>query len=322
MPQNSDLDLEIHRAAQLLRQGELVAIPTETVYGLAADAKNPAAINKIFALKGRPANHPLIVHISGADQLTQWAVAIPDIAYRLAEQFWPGPLTLILNRRSDVPSEVTGGQQTIGLRCPNNALTLALLKQFDGGLAAPSANRFGHISPTTAQHVRHEFGEHAPMILDGGACDIGIESTIVDLTQTPARILRPGQISFAQLNVYFADLQIGAQVNSPRVSGDLAAHYAPRTPLQMLSRAEIVGISSPQNTVALCFNTLPEGIDGIAVAKDAEIYAQQLYANLRLLDQRHASLILLEQIPQSAQWLAIADRLQRAIAGSGEINKA
>ncbi len=317
MPQTSEQVLEIHRAAQLLRHGELVAIPTETVYGLAADAKNPTAINKIFALKGRPANHPLIVHISGAEQLSHWAVDIPDCAYRLAEQFWPGPLTLILNKHPDVPSEVTGGQHSIGLRCPNNALTLALLNQFDGGLAAPSANRFGHISPTTAQHVRDEFGEHAPMILDGGACEIGIESTIVDLTQTPARILRPGQISLEQLAPYLPDVQQGAQTNSPRVSGDMAAHYAPRTPLRWLSREQMLVVAQQKNTVVLCLGDVPSGLQGLALPNNPNAYAQQLYASLRLLDQQQAALILLEQTPQNAQWLAITDRLQRAIAGSG-----
>jgi L-threonylcarbamoyladenylate synthase len=320
MPQNCDQDLEILHAAQLLKQGELVAIPTETVYGLAADAKNPSAINKIFALKGRPANHPLIVHISGADQLTQWAMDIPDIAYRLAEKFWPGPLTLILHKHKDVPVEVTGGQQTIGLRCPNNALTLALLKQFDGGLAAPSANRFGHISPTTAQHVLDEFGEHAPMVLDGGACEIGIESTIVDLSQTPARILRPGQISFAQLQPFLADLRIGAQESSPRVSGDMAAHYAPHTPLRWLSREQMVLVAGQQKTVVLCLDNVPSGLSGLALPNNAYAYAQQLYASLRLLDQQNAELILLEDIPQTADWLAISDRLSRAIVGSRENN--
>jgi L-threonylcarbamoyladenylate synthase len=320
MPQNNDQQLEVLLAVQLLKQGELVAIPTETVYGLAADAKNPGAINKIFALKGRPANHPLIVHISGANQLTQWADDIPDIAYRLAEQFWPGPLTLILNKRSDVPSEVTGGQQTIGLRCPNNPLTLELLRQFGGGLAAPSANRFGHVSPTTAQHVRDEFGECSPMILDGGACEIGIESTIVDLSQTPARILRPGQISFEQLHVYIPDLQQGAQANSPRVSGDMAAHYAPRTPLRWLSREQMMLVAGQQKTVVLCLDNVPSGLSGLALPKNANAYAQQLYASLRLLDQQNAELILLEHIPTSDDWLAINDRLKRAIVGSGDSN--
>lgn len=316
MPLNTGKDLEIQRAVQLLQQGELVVIPTETVYGLAADAKNPSAINKIFALKGRPANHPLIVHIAGADQLAQWAVAIPEVAYRLAEQFWPGPLTLILNKRADVPDEVTGGQQTIGLRCPNNALTRALLKQFDGGLAAPSANRFGRISPTAAQHVRDEFGEQSPFILDGGACEIGIESTIVDLTQTPARILRPGQISFAQLQPYLADLQLGAQSSSPRVSGDMDAHYAPRTPMRMIARSDAPNWRNG-NAVMLALDTMPEGMHGISLPRDADAYGQKLYAALRELDAAKAGTILLEQLPDNDDWLAITDRITRSLAGSG-----
>lgn len=318
MPLTNQQQLEIQRATHILQQGGLVAIPTETVYGLAANAMDSEAVKKIFALKGRPADHPLIVHIASADFLSQWAKDIPEIAYQLAAQFWPGPLTLILNKRDDLHSIVTGGQNTIGLRCPNNTLTLELLRQFAGGLAAPSANRFGHVSPTTAQHVRDEFADQTPMILDGGACNIGIESTIVDLSQTPARILRPGQISFEQLQTYIPDLQQGAQVNSPRVSGDLLAHYAPRTALAMLNRPEILQLASHRNIVTLCLNTLPEDIKGIAVENNSITYAQQLYANLRLLDQQNAEQIVIEQIPNSNEWLAIADRLKRAITGSGK----
>lgn len=319
MPLDSQQQLKILQATQILKQGGLVVIPTETVYGLAANALDSAAVKKIFDLKGRPANHPLIVHIASVDFLKQWAKDIPETAYQLAEHFWPGPLTLILNKRDDIQTMVTGGQNTIGLRCPNNTLTLELLRQFGGGLAAPSANRFGHISPTTAQHVRDEFGAQTPMILDAGACDIGIESTIIDLTQTPARILRPGQISFEQLHVFIPNLQQGALQNSPRVSGDLLAHYAPRTAMKMLSRDDIATSSTHQKIVALCFETLPEGIAGITIAKHAESYAQLLYANLRALDNLQADLIIIEQIPQTEQWLAIADRLKRALVGSGNL---
>ena len=189
----------IDEAVAILRQGGLVAIPTETVYGLAADARNPQAIQRIFALKGRPADHPLIVHIADAKQLPDWAIDIPDLAYRLADAFWPGPLTLILNKHPDVPDAVTGGQDSIGLRCPANDLSLELLRAFGSGLAAPSANRFGRISPTAAGHVRDEFGDKAPLILDGGICAVGIESTIVDLSRSPARIQREGHIRREQL---------------------------------------------------------------------------------------------------------------------------
>lgn len=301
----------------MLKHGGLVAIPTETVYGLAADARNPEAVRKIFALKGRPSDHPLIVHISGADRLAQWAVDVPDAAYRLAERFWPGPLALILNKRADVPDEVTGSQPTVALRCPDNALTRELLRQFDGGLAAPSANRFGHISPTTAQHVRDEFGDRAPLILDGGPCTLGIESTIIDLTRSPARILRPGGIDINQLRPLLPDIQAGGQAGSPRVSGDMAAHYAPRTSLRMLSRTQLIEAARGQDAVVLCLGDLPHGLVGLALADDAVSYARDLYASLRWLDQQQAGQILLERIPQDGAWLAVADRVTRAITGSG-----
>lgn len=306
----------IAEAVTVLKHGGLVAIPTETVYGLAADARNPDAVRKIFALKGRPADHPLIVHISGADRLAQWAVDIPDIAYRLAARFWPGPLALVLKKRGDVPDEVTGGQPTVALRCPANVLTQELLRQFDGGLAAPSANRFGHISPTTAQHVRDEFGDRAPMILDGGPCTLGIESTIIDLTRSPARILRPGGIGIDQLRPFLPDIQAGGQADSPRVSGDMAAHYAPRTPLRMLSRGQLIEAARGQDAVVLCLDDLPHGLVGLAVPGDAATYARELYASLRWLDRQQAAQILLERIPQDGAWLAVADRIKRAIVGS------
>lgn len=319
MPRHTDF-IQIEEALQALQAGDLVAIPTETVYGLAADAMNTKAVKKIFALKGRPADHPLIVHIASSAYLTAWAKNIPAVAYQLTEKFWPGPLTLILPKREEIPDIVTGGQNTVGLRSPNNPLTLELLKHFNGGLAAPSANRFGRISPTTAQHVQNEFGKDTPLVLDGGPCQIGIESTIVDLSQSPARILRPGHISFEQLLPYLPDLEYGAKQTSPRVSGDMEAHYAPRTPLFMVSREQLISLSMNKHTVVLCFDVLPEGLQGITIGKDATQFAQQLYANLRNLDKRQAEQILIEQIPQTNEWLAIADRLQRAIAGSGELN--
>ena len=306
----------IRDAVNILRQGGLVAIPTETVYGLAADAKNPEAVNKIFALKGRPADHPLIVHIAGAGQLPQWAIDIPDAAYRLAERFWPGPLTIILNKRSDVPDEVTGGQHTVGLRCPDNAITLQLLREFGGGLAAPSANRFGRISPTTAEHVRAEFGASVPMILDGGACTIGIESTIVDLSRKPARILREGHVRREQLLSFLPDLIAGTGTDSPRVSGSLEAHYAPHTPLRLRSRSEIEN-DQQAGAVILALDSLPHGLRGLALPAQTDAYAHGLYAALRALDAMGAHCIWLEQPPESPEWLAIKDRITRAIAGAG-----
>ena len=316
----SDLSafLQIDEAVKALSAGELVVIPTETVYGLAADAMNIDAVRKIFELKGRPADHPLIVHIASAENIKDWAKDVPDIAYILAKKFWPGPLTLILNKQDKVPDLVTGGQNTVGLRSPNNSLTLALLKQFGGGLAAPSANRYGRISPTTAQHVQDEFGLDAPLILDAGPCQIGIESTIVDLSQSPARILRPGQISFEQLQSYLPDLVSGAEQSSPRVSGDKQAHYAPRTPLFMLGREQLITMAKNKSSVVLCFDGLPDGLIGITTLKDAPLYAKQLYTHMRTLDKYHAEQILIEQIPENSEWLAIADRLKRAISGSGK----
>ena len=303
-------------AVAALRRGELLAIPTETVYGLAADARDPQAVARIFALKGRPADHPLIVHIADARQLPQWAIDIPAQAYRLAETYWPGPLTLILRKHPAVPDAVTGGQDTIGLRCPDNPLTLALLQAFGGGLAAPSANRFGRISPTRAEHVRAEFGERCPLVLDGGACRVGIESTIVDLHRSPPRILRHGHIRAEQLLPLIPDLQSGQTDDSPRVSGSLEAHYAPRTPMRLLSRAAIEADTGAGNVV-LAINGLPAGRQGLALPDEADAYAHGLYAALRRLDAMQARCILLERPPQSPAWLAVNDRIMRACSGSG-----
>ena len=306
----------IDDAVAALRRGELLAIPTETVYGLAADARNAQAVAKIFALKGRPADHPLIVHIADVRQLAEWAIDIPDSAYHLAQAFWPGPLTLILRKHPDVPDTVTGGQDTIGLRCPDNATTLTLLRAFGGGLAAPSANRFGRISPTSAQHVRDEFGDAAPLILDDGPCQVGIESTIVDLSHCPPRILRHGHIRHEQLLSLIPDLQSGQTVNSPRVSGSLDAHYAPRTPMRLASR-DAIEADTDADSVLLALTELPPGRKGLALRAEPEAYAHGLYAALRRLDEMQARRILLEQPPQTPAWLAVNDRISRACSGSG-----
>ncbi len=306
----------ISDAVAELRRGRLLAIPTETVYGLAADARNTQAIQRVFLLKGRPSDHPLIVHIADAAQLPQWAISIPDVAYRLADRFWPGPLTLILNKHPDVPDAVTGGQGTIGLRCPDNALTLQLLHEFNGGLAAPSANRFGRISPTTAEHVRTEFGDSTPMILDGGACSVGIESTIVDLSREPARILREGHVRREQLLPFLPGLLAGTGAGSPRVSGSLQAHYAPRTPMRLRSRDEIE-TDGGADAVVLTLDSLPHGRRGLALPSQADDYAHGLYAALRTLDAMAAGCIWLERTPEDADWLAVNDRIRRAVAGSG-----
>ncbi|WP_297799552.1 L-threonylcarbamoyladenylate synthase [Arenimonas sp. GDDSR-1] len=317
MPENPPSPT-IAEAVAILRDGGLLAIPTETVYGLAADARNPEAIARIFALKGRPADHPLIVHIADADRLDDWAVTIPEAARKLAAAFWPGPLTLILKKRAEVADAVTGGQDTVGLRSPDHALTLALLKAFGGGLAAPSANRFGRISPTSAGHVRDEFGENAPPILDGGPCPVGIESTIVDLSQRPPRILREGHIRREQLLPFLPELQSGLAAASPRVSGSLDAHYAPRTQMRMLEREPLIEAATDDpRCVLLALDGLPPETQGLSLPAQPEAYAHGLYAALRELDARDATCILIEQPPSGPDWLAVNDRIKRALAGAG-----
>ncbi len=312
----------LSQAVQALKHGDVIGMPTETVYGLAADAMNVSAVRKIFALKGRPADHPLIVHIVDSAQLRKWAVDIPEEAYVLAQHFWPGPLTMILRKQAGVPDEVTGGQDTVGLRCPAHPLALVLLQQFNGGVAAPSANRFGRISPTTAQHVRDEFGDAVPVVLDGGECEVGIESTIVDLSTKQPRLLRPGMISQDEIEAVIGPIGSNADIESPRVSGSLAAHYAPRTPMQMLSRNSLLAEYSRiaeqgLRCEALCLDELPDGIKGLSLDNEYHAYAHGLYAAMRELDSRNADMLLIEQIPQSSEWLAVNDRLNRALVGAG-----
>lgn len=312
----------LSNAVQALKRGEVIGLPTETVYGLAADAMNISAVHKIFALKGRPADHPLIVHIADSAQLPKWAINIPEEAYVLAQHFWPGPLTMILRKHADVPGEVTGGQDTVGLRCPAHPLALTLLRQLNGGVAAPSANRFGRISPTTAQHVRDEFGAAVPIVLDGGECEVGIESTIIDLSSQQPRLLRPGMISQNEIEAVIGPIGLTANRESPRVSGSLAAHYAPRTPMQMFSRIALIEEYERKtalglNCEALCLDTLPRGTRGLSLNKEYHAYAHGLYAAMRELDSRNADLLLIEQTPQTSDWLAVNDRLNRALVGAG-----
>jgi len=319
---------EIDRAVALLRAGELVAFPTETVYGLGADAANAVAVAKIFAAKGRPADHPLIVHIPSAMHLPDWARNIPAEAESLAAAFWPGPLTLILERQSKVPDAVTGGQNTIGLRVPSHPRALALLAAFDGGIAAPSANRFGRISPTTAAHVREELGARVPLILDGGPCAVGIESTILDLSRGAPILLRPGAIGAADIARVLgrAPALAAAHTDAPRVSGTLEAHYAPRTPLQLVSsdglRFALRDALAASERVAVLAPTAQALSHDLVIWRqapaDPAAFAHQLYASLRQLDALGCARILVQQPPASAAWQAINDRLRRAAAGSGE----
>lgn len=315
--------LDIAEAADRLKQGELVAIPTETVYGLAADATLPAAVARIFALKGRPADHPLIVHLGHPAQVSDWARDVPAVVTDLAEAFWPGPLTLILKRGRLASDWVTGGADTVGLRIPRHPLTLALLERHGGALAAPSANRYGRISPTTAAHVRAEFGRELPLVLDGGPCPIGIESTILDLSGDRPRILRPGSIDARALaRVLGEGPELGAADHSPRVSGSHASHYAPRTPAELVEAeafaARIAELrAAGQDPAALCFSSAwPEdpGCPAIALPASPEAYAHGLYAALRTLDALEADRLLIVAPPDSPEWAAVRDRLRRATA--------
>ena len=309
---------EIERAVALLRRGELVAFPTETVYGLGADAANPAAVARIFAAKGRPADHPLIVHLPAAEHLARWARGIPAEAEQLAAAFWPGPLTLILKRQPQVPNAVTGGQDTVGLRVPSHPLALELLAAFDGGVAAPSANRFGRISPTTAAHVREELGERVPLVLDGGACPVGIESTILDLSRGVPVLLRPGAISAADIARVLGSAPETAapHAEAPRVSGSLDAHYAPRTPLQLLPTTQLRALTDSAQALHLTWSLAVAGGHGLRLPGEAAGYAHALYAALRALDARGARLIRVEAPPDDAEWIGVRDRLHRAAAGS------
>ncbi len=305
-----------------LRAGEVVGMPTETVYGLAGDAGNDEAVRRIFALKGRPADHPVIVHLADAEALDHWAREIPSAARTLAARFWPGPLTLILRRQPHVSDLITGGQDTVGLRVPAHPVARALLQAFGGGLAAPSANRFGHVSPTTAEHVREEFGEAVPVVLDGGPCAVGIESTIVDLSGDTPRVLRPGAIDASDLaSALGQPVASGGVAASPRVSGALKSHYAPRTPAQLLAREALLAEHAAarrdgERALALSRAPLPAGVDGLVLPDDPTSYARHLYAALRRLDAEGADRILIEAPPDDNAWLAVRDRLRRASAGT------
>lgn len=300
---------DLDAALAALRRGEPIGLPTETVYGLAADAMNPAAVARIYALKGRPADHPVIVHLAALAQLEHWARRIPPYAVALAEAFWPGPLTLILPKRSAVGPWVTGGQDNVGLRIPAHPVALAVLRAFGGGLAAPSANRYGGISPTRAEHVRSEFGAELPLVLDGGACPIGIESSIVDCTGPRPRLLRPGQLGAERLAAV-AGPWAESDAPAPRAPGDRARHYAPRTPMKLVDRAGLIG----PETVALALDTLPPGVPGLCLPSDPEAYGRGLYAALRSLDAQGARTIRVERPPIGPDWQAIHDRLGRAAA--------
>ena len=317
-------DAAVERAADALARGQLVAFPTETVYGLGADAANPDAVRAIFAAKGRPADHPLIVHLPGASHLEAWAREVPEGARTLARAFWPGPLTLILPRSARASDEVTGGEDTVGLRVPAHPVAQALLAAFarrgGHGVAAPSANRYGHVSPTTAQHVADDLGDRVALILDGGPCGVGIESTIVAFDGEDAILMRPGGLGVDALARVLGHAPRAPAAGAPRASGTHASHYAPRTAAFLVEAhalaTELVRLADRDEVVAVLARTVPRpaGFDGrwIAAPADVDGYARELYANLRALDGERADAILIEAPPPGVAWLAVLDRLARA----------
>jgi L-threonylcarbamoyladenylate synthase len=316
---------DIARALAILRAGGLVAFPTETVYGLGADASNTEAIKKVFAAKGRPHDHPLIVHLATVAQIDTWAREVPPAARVLAKEFWPGALTLILKRAPTVSDLVTGGQDTVALRVPSHPVAQKLLRAFDGGVVGPSANRFGRVSATTAEHVRQEFGDAVDCVLDGGACDVGIESTIVDLSGASPALLRPGCISAAQLESALGTPLAAPGASSPRAPGTLAKHYAPRTPL-MLVEGDVIdelarSFARQGKRVAVLARharrPLIDRLTWIAAPETPAGYAHDLYASLRALDAAGCDVMLVEQPPLAVEWAAVRDRLGRAAAGAG-----
>lgn len=293
----------IERALEILRNGGLVAIPTETVYGLAGDASNEAAVRRIFEAKGRPADHPLIVHIAAAEQLGDWAAAIPTAASILADTCWPGPLTLLVPKAGHVLPVVTGGRDTVGIRVPAHTLTTELLTRFGGGLAAPSANRFGKVSPTTAAHVVADLGSQVDYVLDGGSCPVGVESTIVDCTVEPPQILRPGGISSEAIAALLNGALASADGPS-RAPGMLASHYAPS--------ARVVLVESLEEAAAVAAASTSTWI--LDHSDDLVTYARNLYADLRNADDRRVQTIVAVMPAAHGLGHAIRDRLTKAAA--------
>jgi L-threonylcarbamoyladenylate synthase len=325
----------ISEARERLVAGELVGLPTETVYGLAADASNTDAVNKIFAAKGRPADHPLIVHVASAEAARAWASDWPASAETLAQAFWPGPMTLIVKRAAHVLDAVTGGQDTVGLRVPSHPAAQALLRSFiehrpgaHVGIAAPSANQFGHVSPTTAQHVCEEFPSLSLLVLNGGACEVGIESTIVDVSGDTVRVLRPGRVRVSDIErvlgvVLPTDTPDSTDV--PRVSGALASHYAPRTSTQMIDerrlRMQLRAFRAAHDRgPTRCIIThsfdveTTEKLHAVRLAADAHTWEYELYALLRKLDSQRYGELIIEAPPQGPEWDAVNDRVKRATA--------
>ena len=319
---------EIEKAVETLREGGLVVFPTETVYGLGANASNPAAVRKIFEVKGRPPDHPVIVHLDHQRYLHRWVSSMPAAAERLAAMFWPGPLTLILPKGENVNDIVTGGQNSIGVRIPSHPMAQQLLTAFGGGIAAPSANRYGRLSPTRAEHVREELGEQIKVILDGGECQIGLESTIIAFQGQSVRLLRPGAITAPQIRQVIGELLVGADVESPRVPGGGSSHYAPTTPMTIVPSGEIdaraAALSEGGRRVAVLAQRLPlkahKYVTWINAGRRPEQFGHDLYNNLRTLDKAGCQQILVQDVPEGERWTAIRDRLVRAAASVSDVD--
>ncbi len=310
-------EIGLERAAAELRAGRAVAFPTETVYGLGADAREPRAVARIFALKGRPSDHPLIVHVARAEGLAAWIDPLPDGALPLARAFWPGPLTLVGPRAAGVPDAVTGGQATVAVRCPGHPVAQALLARVGRDLAAPSANRFGRLSPTRAEHVAEEFADDDLLVLDGGPCEVGLESTIVDLTGATPRLLRPGGIGREALAAALGrPLELaGDEVgDAPRAPGRLRSHYAPGAPLRLVDAGELPAAVAPGEAALLRAAEAPAGVPVQRLPSDPSGYGRALYAALRALDATTPRAIVVEAPPQDEAWRAVRDRLARAAA--------
>lgn len=311
---------DLTQAITILSRGGLVAFPTETVYGLGADANNEDAIRKIFLAKERPYDHPLIVHIGDITQLSAWASDIPPIAQKLAETFWPGPLTLILKKQPHVLDIVTGGQQTVGVRMPHHPIALALLKAYGKGIVAPSANKFTHISPTTAQAVEEELGKKVDLILDGGPCEVGLESTIVDVSDKTPAILRPGMISAEKIaNVLRMPIttRFSSQIKTP---GMHHLHYAPRTRTELITQENLSSflqtLTQQDLPIACVIRKIKpiqiQGVTWIPMPHDVHAYAHDLYQILRHVDHQQFKRIMIEDVPEDSAWEAVRDRIKKA----------
>ncbi|MEZ5557962.1 MAG: L-threonylcarbamoyladenylate synthase [Pseudomonadales bacterium] len=304
---------DVTAAVARLRDGGLVAIPTETVYGLAAEAANPAAVAAVYALKGRPATNPLIVHVADPAWLYDFARDVPALALRLIERFWPGPLTLVLPARDEVPRAITANQDSVALRQPAHPLCLAVLRGLGSALVAPSANRFMSISPTTAAHVAHQFAGEDLLILDGGPCTVGLESTIVSVLPGHApTLLRPGMLDVQSLEAVAGTAIVRHGQADVRAPGQHRRHYAPRTPTQLFDEAQAADTRNPR--VGWIFCAAPFAVAGPALALGSEPdgYARRLYDALYQLDAADLDLLLIQRPPARDAWRAVTDRLQRA----------